>query len=269
MKRRSAPSLALKIIGIFIVGYLLGKIQTGFRNKGRIDPISYGIQKLVLPPSNVISSAIAAIDNFAIGTVHSSSLKAEVERMRNQLAAENQYETTLKDLQNQIENLRSLNHFQVDSSHRKIPAEIIGTFRFESRLTLNVGSDNGVAPNMPVISGAGLLAIVQSVTQHTSQAELICSPTIQIGAISLRNPPATGLLHGEDASTLIIDFLDPKAPIQVGDDLITSGFSNSIPRGIPIGRVYRIDDNPDFGTRRAFVYPWAMLGTTRDVEVIG
>lgn len=268
MKKNATPIEALLVVGLLIAGYLLGKFQTNYRLKGALDPVSNIIQKLVLPPDSAISGFENWGSNFVSGMGHAAQLQAANVRLKNQVASLAPYQQQIDLLQGQIDNLKLLQGFQIDAKTSKVPCEIIATFAYENRITLNVGSSRGIKPNMPVISGFGLLAIVQTVTSQTCQAELITSPTSTFGAISLRNPPAAGLLHGEDASTLIVDFLDPKAPIQVGDNLVTSGFSEFIPRGIRIGRVFRVEDNADFGTRRALVYPWASLGSARDLMVI-
>lgn len=151
-----------------------------------------------------------------------------------------------------------------------MPAEVIGYFPYENRFTLNVGWDSGVKVGQPVVAAGGLLGKIQVVTGKTSQVLLLASPepSNRIGALALRNPPSAGLLRGESSATFVLEFSDPKAPVATGDLVVTAGFSEHIPRGIPIGRVIQVDDNVEFGKRQARVYPSASIGNVREVFVL-
>jgi len=78
-----------------------------------------------------------------------------------------------------------------------------------------------------------------------------------------RNPPLVGMVRGENASTLSMQFLDVKAPAQIGDLIVTSGYSGVIPSGIAIGRIIQIEPNEELGMLKArltpSVEPWNLV----------
>jgi len=83
-----------------------------------------------------------------------------------------------------------------------------------------------------------------------------------------RNPPPIGLFTGINASTLELTLYDPKAPVQIGDVIVTSGYGERIPGGIVIGKVIQVDDDEEFGTRKAMIDPSVSMGQVREVQIL-
>jgi rod shape-determining protein MreC len=155
----------------------------------------------------------------------------------------------------------------------KVAADVVGFFPHESRLMLDVGTKQGIKRGMPVATYAGLIGRVETVDSATCQVLLLTSPggDSRISALVQRRPPnapVAGLIHGETAGSLRLEMADPTAPVDVGDRVVTTGFSDQIPRGIPIGRVVSVEDDPAFGKRTALVLPYVNVGELREVVVI-
>lgn len=255
-------------MGLLVLGYLLGTMQTKARNAGRTDAITRFAQVTIAPAARPLESMIEGWDDFYLGIAHAGRLHRQNRELELKLVQTQQALATETLLKQQIQQLRKLNGFASEPGHTPVAADVIGLFAFDNRLTLDVGSNQGVTPGMAVVSGDGFVGTIQTVGSRTCQVLLVTSPALQIGAIGTRNPPPAGLLRGETSSTLIVEFMDPKTTIQIGDDIVTAGYSQLIPRGIPIGRVIRIEDNPDFGTRMAYVYPWVNIGSLHEVFVL-
>ena len=83
-----------------------------------------------------------------------------------------------------------------------------------------------------------------------------------------KSASVSGLMHGEAPDRLTVEFLDMNAPIDIGDLVVTSGFSELIPRDIPIGRIVQVYKDDEFGTRVAQVFPAVSLGRVREVVVL-
>ena len=82
------------------------------------------------------------------------------------------------------------------------------------------------------------------------------------------DPPPAGLLRGESGSTLTLTLDNPNATVANGDRVETTGFGALVPRGLTIGRVIQVNDNPELGARTATVYPAAALGRVREVRIL-
>lgn len=251
-----------------MVGLILGALQTRARNDGRLDIVSRLVQRLVEAPAVAVAHAADSTSDFFVGITHAASLRRRIAMLESQQLAQADYAAHVERLESEIDDLRKLQHFASLPGRTAVPAEVSGIFAYDNRIALSVGSDKGIQPGMPVVSGRGLLAIIQTVASDHSEALLLVSPVTKIGAIGLRNPPPAGLLRGEGGGVLYVDFLDPNAIVQNGDEIVTSGFSDRIPPDIPIGRIIGIEENVDFGTKRAVVFPWASLGAAREVYIL-
>jgi rod shape-determining protein MreC len=246
----------------------LGSIQSKQLALGHADPFHEAVGPLVLPVSAQLAQGINAASDFTDGLLRARRLAADNRALLAQSRSAAMYVQRLDELQEDVDRARSLLGLKPVGGRVKVPAEIAGFFPNDNRVTITVGSNQGVQAGMPVVTGDGLFGVVQSVSRNMSQVTLISSPYIRVGAITSRNPPAAGLLHGESTNSLILEFLDFDTPIQNGDLVVTSGFSEHIPRGIPIGQIMASEDNREFGTRRARVFPSVHLGAVREVCVL-
>lgn len=251
-----------------VLGFVLSQLQSNFRNRGKVDPVSLIIQRSINSMASPITSVTISWNNFLAGVFRAGALERENSRLKLALRSSEALSARIQQLQFDLDRIQKLQGLTNFPGRTAVAARVTGLFVYDNRITLNIGSASGVKPDMPVISGDGLVGVIQTVTTNESQALLITSPSIHIGAIADRNPPPAGLLKGENMHTLIVDFLDPNAPVAIGDEVVTSGFSTLIPRGIPIGRVFNIQNNPDFGSRRAYVYPWLNVGSLSVVKVL-
>lgn len=207
--------------------------------------------------------------DFRVGMFRSGDLKDENRRLRALAQSAELYTGRLQALQNENDELRKLMKLADSVGKMKIPARIVHYAPRENRVTINAGSQALVKPGLPVIAGEGLVGVVQTVDEGTAQVLLLSSPPpFKIGAKVLRDPPAFGLLHGEAADRLSLEFVDANTPIDVGDWIVTSGFSVQIPPNIPIGRILQIHRDEEFGTRVAQVFPAVQIGRVRDVVVL-
>ncbi len=258
----------LTFIGLCILGIFLGRVQNGARNDGRIDPVSGTIQKLVNPVATSIGSGVNSASDFVAGITQSGRLIRENRHLKQLQQAALLYVETERRQAKEIDSLRKLVGLPPIAGRTRIAAQNIGIYPYESRMTISAGSRQGVKVGLAVVNGSGLVGVVQAVAPEESQIALLDSPSFKIGAMALRQPPQPGILRSQGSGRLILDYLNVKSPLQEGDTVVTSGFSPKIPRGIPIGKILEIEDDPDFGIRRARVFPNVQMGEVREVFVI-
>ena len=267
------------LIGLCALGIVLGSIQNSARVSQKPDHVASLLRTLIRPVSSPLASLTRGTSDFFHGILSASRLTAENRRLHELEAAQSLYSTTMLDRDDQISRLRSMLKFGEVPGKKRIPASLIGMSINENRLTLNVGSAQGVVLGSPVESAQGLVGTVEEVEPRECQVLMLTSAGLQmtsrgktqlIGAIDVnRTPPLVGLVRGENASTLSMTFLDPKAPVQVGDLIMTSGYSDKIPRGINIGKVIQVEPNEEFGTLKARIDPAFSPGNLDVVFVLG
>ena len=137
----------------------------------------------------------------------------------------------------------------------------------DSRVTLNAGSDKGVVPNIAVVTARGLLGVVSTVDQHTCQVILVTSGSIKVGGLIVGDVSVPGLVKGQSPTRLVMDVFDP-VDVKTGSEVVTTGYSEQIPRGSRIGIVSLFYKNEEFGTRFAYVLPSARIGLAKEVYIL-
>ncbi len=169
-------------------------------------------------------------------------LAAEVGRLR-QAAAEN-------------ERLRSMLAFKQQSNFRVLAADVVGKTITESRnvFTLNAGRKDSIAVDMPVITDAGLVGRIISVSDHFALVQIILNRDFRAAALVARNR-VEGVIAWENGDYARLRNIPKSYVIQAGDVVVTSESSNLFPPNITIGTVVEVGDEPNSLFQRIAVKP--------------
>ncbi|MBQ6191813.1 MAG: rod shape-determining protein MreC [Bacteroidaceae bacterium] len=116
----------------------------------------------------------------------------------------------------------------------------------DNMIVIDVGSEDGVAPEMGVLSGTGVVGIVSGVTPHHALVMSILNSHSSISC-RLRGTEYFGYLKWKGGTPLraYMDDVPRHAHIKKGDIVETSGFSNVFPAGIFLGKVAEIKNSSD------------------------
>ena len=164
-------------------------------------------------------------------------------------------------LQQQLDVMRhELALAKVDTSHTQkmleevlegttlIPAQVVDNSvrKRDNMLVINRGSDEGVAPEMGVVSGTGVVGIVSAVTPHYALVMSILNSHSSISC-RVRGTEYFGYLKWKGGKPLraYMDDVPRHAQIKKGDVVETSGFSSVFPAGIFLGKVAEINNSSD------------------------
>ena len=104
-------------------------------------------------------------------------------------------------------------------------------------ITINRGKDDGVAANMAVITGRGVVGRVIGVTGHAARVQLLAGESAAAGAVIERTTTAGMVQGGYADGKLRMEFVSSAAQIVVGDRVVTSGQDGIYPQGFLIGHV--------------------------------
>jgi len=233
-----------------------------------MDFLTQVLQSSILPVSTPISGLAEHTSDLWAGITAGPRLRDDNERLKWLAQATEMYGQNEERLSNEIDRLRKLMALPRYGGRWRIPGEAIHYAPYEHRLTVSIGRRHGVRVGLPVVAAEGLLGVVQVVSENRSQVLLLHSRQLQVGAMVMRDPPQAGILRGEGPDLVELGMLDTQTPIEVGDVVVTSGYSELIPRGIPIGKIVQIENNPDFGARKAKVLPFVRVGKVRTIMVL-
>ena len=119
-----------------------------------------------------------------------------------------------------------------------IPASVVynnvsGT---ENYIQLNKGSEDGIKRDMGVISSSGIVGVIMDVSPHFSMIISALNPKFQLNC-KLKGKDYFGPLvwDGKDPQYTYLENLPRHAELEVGDTIVTSGFSAFFPEGLPVG----------------------------------
>jgi rod shape-determining protein MreC len=138
-------------------------------------------------------------------------------------------------------------------------------------LQIDIGSRDGVAADMPVLTPEGLVGRVSSVGFTRSQVVLIGDPNCRVSAMVENTTHDVGIITASgplDNSLVDLTYLSGNADLKAGEDVVTSGEGGIFPRGVLIGQI--VDSQPvEFGLyTEARVKLSANLGGLEQVWVL-
>lgn len=113
---------------------------------------------------------------------------------------------------------------------------------FEQEIVVAAGSGDGVEVNAPVVTAAGFVGTVTSVTEDAARVRLLTDESSAVSAVDLRTGASGIVRPGQSGDSLVLDRVSKREVVQVGDEVITAGWRSAglaslYPKGIPIGRV--------------------------------
>jgi rod shape-determining protein MreC len=123
------------------------------------------------------------------------------------------------------------------------------TSRRDNYIIINKGSRHGLAFDMGVMTSAGIVGIVKDVSNNFSTVLSVLNSEVKVSAKLKKNGYVGTLLwNGRNYRLGTLIDVPLHAMPEVGDTVITSGFSLIFPEGVPIGTIasYDISSGQDF-----------------------
>lgn len=116
--------------------------------------------------------------------------------------------------------------------------------REKNFITLDRGWNGGVQPDMGVISGGNIVGVVRSVSEHYAIVMPVLHSDFK-ASVRLGKSGSFGSLvwSGGDASVADVIDIPKNIPVQIGDSIVTSGYSTFFPSNIHVGIVKEVDDS--------------------------
>jgi rod shape-determining protein MreC len=275
VRRRRAVLALLVSLSIALLTVYFGEsasgglhaIQRGFLEA--MAPLQEGASRALKPASDLVEWTGDVFDAKS----ENKDLKDENERLRAELA---QLQTAERDAR-QLRGLVGFNQStRFPAGHDPVGARVIGRSPtvWYSTLTIDKGSDQGIKRDQPVVSGAGLVGRVSDVAPDAARVTLITDHTSGVSAQIVPDGP-NGLVKATvgNPNDLILDFVQKGRAVHRGATVVTSGWRSSrleslFPRGIPIGRVSKVEPDERELYQRVHLKPFADVRELDLVEVL-
>ncbi|KXB39543.1 rod shape-determining protein MreC [Bacteroidales bacterium KA00344] len=161
--------------------------------------------------------------------------------------------------------------FEQLKDYRLIPAKVVSN-RLNSAdnlITIDKGTADGVAKDMGVACGSGVVGIVYLASPHYS----VVIPVLNIRSnisCQIRGRNYFGYLHwqGGDRKLAYVDDIPRHAHFKLYEWIETSGYSSVFPPGIAVGKIMHVYNSPDGLSYRLQVELSTDFARLRDVCVI-
>ena len=207
---------------------------------GVIGGLKDGARDLVAPVQDFSDRVFEPVGNFVGGIVHHGDVKAENRRLREENAALRGEALEATDAQREREALLDILDIEFVGDVPRVDARVISTSPSNADLTveLDKGTNAGIAEDMPVVTGTGLVGRVVDVSKRRSTVRLVTDKTMSVG-VRMSTSGDVGVANGQGLrKALTVDLIDPATPIAKDEIVVTSGLQQSqYPPGIPVGKV--------------------------------
>lgn len=232
-------------------------------------------QALSSPLQSTSSKVSGATSGFFQQIWNFRSTAAENQQLKEQLAKAESELHAARQAEAENERLRSLLDLKEKSEIDSIPARVIArdpSIWFNT-ITINRGTSSGVAVNMPVITGGGIVGRVITVSPWASQVMLITDEKAGAGAVvgQLGQSGALGSVRGRaDLGVSVIEmrYVSGLEQVEVGDYVMTTGQDGIYPPGLNIGKVVDVKKGTATQAHQILIQPGAQLDHLEDVAVL-
>ena len=193
----------------------------------------------------------------SIALKHTNSIKGEIYNFSNSISEYfnlKKLNTQLLNENSKLQNLlnKKSTEIYVNKSQKFIAAKIINNsiHKRNNFITINKGEKHGVSSGMGVICENGVLGIIHSTSENYSVIISVLNKESAI-SICLKKQNNYGSLkwYGYDYNEANIEGIPNHVKLDVGDTIVTNGYSTIFPSGINIGEIISHKENSKTGNK--------------------
>lgn len=243
---RSRPR-STRLLLVVLVSASLAVITVDYRQgpDGPLAGLGRTSLSLMAPLQRAVTTVTRPVGDFFVAIAHLPSLSRENRDLKEEVA---RYRTVLNGNTGsaiELTRLRQLLDLTNSVEFPLVNALVIGNgvSNFENVITIDRGSADGIAVDMPVVTGgdtgARLVGRVVAVASNAANVMLITDRDAATAA-RLVGTRQAGLLQGRGDADMVMSFLKEDVAVEPGTVVETNGYQNGLyPPGITIGEVSR------------------------------
>jgi rod shape-determining protein MreC len=243
---RSEPNFPIstsirRVLGVIFILFLALLLFLPRQSQEWLSHVGGPFARILEVPLHVVASIQDSIrhtwDHYiALQNVweENQQLKQEVQRLQGE-------QNFLREQAIIAKQFQQLLAYQETTPMTTLPARIIGrnVSNWYRAMIINKGNQDGIHPEMGVITDAGVVGRVVRVNPTTAVVLLLSDPNVAITGM-IQKSRDEGLVQGTPQGTIHMKYLPPLSPVQPGDPVVTSGLTDDFPRGLQIGRIQQV-----------------------------
>ncbi len=263
-----------KYILIALTVISLGFIAVSFFTDKLVSPLRNAVSIVVVPFQKGMNyMGLLASDSYdTFQDIH--SLIKENEELKDTVDELKEENNQLKQDTYELDRLRDL--YELDQKYpgySKVGARIIGTTtdNWYSTFTIDKGSNDGIAKNMNVIAGGGLVGIITDVGPNYSIVKTVIEDGSYVSGM-LIDSGETCAVKGDidlmDQGYVRLQYFKEKATVRNGDKIVTSNISDKYLPGILIGYAKDVETDANGLTQSGYLIPAVDFQHLQEVLII-
>jgi rod shape-determining protein MreC len=259
---------------LFLVLTSITVITLDFRGDGDgvLGSVRNGAADVLEPVRSFGSTVFSPVGDALQGITGYGSLEDENAELRARLEELEGDAVLGEDARAELREMQRLRRLPVLDEVPRVTARVVGApiGNFEQTIELDKGGDDGIREGMPVVTGAGLVGRVVSVSGARSVVRLVTDGSASVG-VRILGTDEVAIASGEGPGReMSVGFVEPGVPVEAGDRVVTSGMEqgSALPAGIPVGRVTEVVDGPGRLAQEVRMEPLADLDHMRVVDVL-
>jgi rod shape-determining protein MreC len=276
--RNRARSTRLLVVTLVSVSLVTITVDYREANDGPLDAIGNAALTVVTPLQEAVSKVTHPIGNFFSTLVHLPSIRHDYEQAQARVSELEERVATQNAEQARLNELEALLGLQESFSSKveTTGAQVIssGISNFEWTITIDKGSNDGLAVDMPVVAAAGLVGHIIRVTPTSSFVQLIIDPESSVGGRFDISGEA-GIVEGQGANDLRVSLVSPDVTVSPDEKVVTAGLrfdggtrQSLYPANVLIGSVSRVFTEDSGLSKFVTVRPAVDFSTLNAVLVV-
>ena len=239
-----------------------------------ISPVREAAGMLIVPFQNGINSVGSWLSEKQSGFQNVEKLAGENSALQDKVDQLTEENSILSQNQEELKRLRDLYQLDGDySEYDKVAAQVISKDpgNWYSTFIINRGTNDGIAVDMNVISGGGMVGIVTEVGQDWATVRSIIDDASSVSAMTVSTSDTcivSGDLRLLDEGKLAFGQMNTDNVITAGEKIVTSNISDKYLKGILIGYVEEVTEDSNHLTKTGYIIPAVDFQHIQEVLVI-
>ncbi len=205
----------------------------------RTELVRTKIIDFVSPLTTPLNYPIKVISDFVKYFEIYSSLLEENRELKRALQSMTVWKEKALQLEQKNAQLRALNNVKLSDDLAWITGELMadsGSPFYQSGI-INIGLKDGIKNGSAAVDGHGLVGRISGVGQNVARVLFLTDISSAI-PIKIKRNNQKGLLIGDNSPWPLLEFVEERALINIGDRVFTSGDGDVFPSDILIGNIF-------------------------------
>lgn len=230
---RFLQTAVIVLVAVGLVALALG---------GYFNPVTSRVTRVSVDAQTWISSRYLAFMEFLTVPRDLASLRQRNAELEAEVA---RLQTRMIDLEQQVTGMNILSALldfaRANPVYSYKAASVVGRdpSPFLRYVIINIGSNEGILPGMPVVTDKGLVGRVDAVIAEAARVQLVTDSASAVN-IRLQASATEAMLVGSITGDLSLEMIPQDSSVQVGDVVLTSGLGGAYPPNLLVGQVINV-----------------------------